>query len=50
MYGVSQYGMSRFGLNGFEHVEICYNNTKPIVIKVVNYCKTSYNRAFNEGN
>ena len=33
MYGVSQYGMSRFGLNGFEHVEICYNNTKPIISK-----------------
>ena len=27
-----------------------YNNTKPIVTKVVDYCKTSYNRAFNEGN
>ena len=33
MYGVSQYGMSRFGLNGFEHVKICYNNTKPIISK-----------------
>ena len=24
-----------------------YNNTKPIVLQVVDYCKTSYNRAFN---
>ena len=33
MYGVSQYGMSRFGLNCFEQVEACYNNTKPIISK-----------------
>ena len=33
MYGVSQYGMSRFGLNCFEQVEGCYNNTKPIISK-----------------
>ena len=33
MYGVSQYGMSRFGLNSFEQVEACYNNTKPIISK-----------------
>ena len=25
-----------------------YNNTKPIVTKVVNYCKDSYERAFNQ--
>ena len=25
-----------------------YNNTKPIVIKVVDYCKESYERAFNQ--
>ena len=25
-----------------------YNNAKPIVIKVVNYCKESYERAFNQ--
>ena len=34
----------------WEDCKWVYNNTKPIVIKVVNYCKTSYNRAFNEGN
>ena len=27
-----------------------YNQLKPIVIKVVDYCKKSYDRAFNEGN
>ena len=34
----------------WEDCKWVYNNTKPIVIKVVDYCKTSYNRAFNEGN
>ena len=34
----------------WEDCKWVYNNTKPIVTKVVDYCKTSYNRAFNEGN
>lgn len=30
-YRVSTYGMSGYGLNSFEAVEACYNNTKPII-------------------
>ena len=34
----------------WEDCKWVYNNTKPIVSKVVDYCKKSYNIAFNEGN
>ena len=32
----------------WEDCKWVYNNTKPIVTKVVNYCKDSYERAFNQ--
>ena len=47
MYGVSQYGMSRFGINSFEQVEGCYNNTKPIISKIKR-CNTIYDLSVTE--
>ena len=46
----------RWEIHQWETKELCsdckwgYNQLKPIVIKVVDYCKKSYEIAFNEGN